>query len=221
MDTEFEQRIYEIYINERPLYIIHKTALPEVKEGLPENHLIFYYRPRIQTLLNCIDHLEKGAKSAIVLYNSTPKETYQSFKTLFKKVVACGGLVQTQVDDTILMIFRRKTWDLPKGKMEKMEKKRQTAMREVEEETGISGLIIDDKIITTQHVFRDKTDQRVLKINHWYWMTVQNKSKPKPQAEEDIDKAVWVSMDDALKKKPIFKSIKKVLLAFKELSGDN
>ena len=218
MGTEFEQRIYEIYVNERPLYIIHKAILPELKSTLPEDHLIFYYRPRIQTLLNCIDHLEKGARSAIVLYNNTPRETFQAFRSLFKKVVACGGLVQTRVDDTILMIYRRKMWDLPKGKMEKSERKRQTAEREVHEETGIGGLVIDDKIITTYHTFRDKSGQRILKINHWYWMTVQEKLKPKPQKEEDIAKAVWMPLKEALRKKPMFKSIKKVLLAFKELS---
>ena len=42
----------------------------------------------------------------------------------------------------ILFIFRNGKWDLPKGGTEKNETMEETAMREVEEETGVNGLSI-------------------------------------------------------------------------------
>jgi len=46
------------------------------------------------------------------------------------------------IKNEILFIFRNGKWDLPKGKAEAKETINQTAIREVEEETGITGLSI-------------------------------------------------------------------------------
>jgi ADP-ribose pyrophosphatase YjhB (NUDIX family) len=40
--------------------------------------------------------------------------------------------------DKFLMIYRMKKWDLPKGKKEKKEKYKDTAVREVSEECNVS-----------------------------------------------------------------------------------
>jgi 8-oxo-dGTP pyrophosphatase MutT (NUDIX family) len=53
----------------------------------------------------------------------------------------------------ILFIHRRGSWDLPKGKEEAGESKWQTAIREVEEETGIEGIELGPKLLKTKHMF--------------------------------------------------------------------
>jgi len=56
-------------------------------------------------------------------------------KNKFKVVRAAGGLVRKK--DRVLMIYRMKKWDLPKGKRESGERSRATAVREVEDAFGI------------------------------------------------------------------------------------
>ncbi|MDB4195885.1 NUDIX domain-containing protein, partial [Flavobacteriales bacterium] len=55
----------------------------------------------------------------------------------FRIVEAGGGLVVNEKDE-VLFIFRKGKWDIPKGKLEKREKIKHGAIREVEEECGIT-----------------------------------------------------------------------------------
>ena len=66
-------------------------------------------------------------------------------------IEAAGGLVFNKENGEILMIFRNGKWDLPKGKLEEGENKKQCAIREVEEECSIVGLDITEKLIETYH----------------------------------------------------------------------
>jgi ADP-ribose pyrophosphatase YjhB (NUDIX family) len=52
-----------------------------------------------------------------------------------KIVMAAGGLVENEHGE-ILLIYRKKHWDLPKGKLDAGETLEECAVREVEEETG-------------------------------------------------------------------------------------
>ena len=75
------------------------------------------------------------------------EENWQDFCSKFIMVEASGGLVFNK-DGDILMIFRNGKWDLPKGKLEIGESVEECAIREVEEECGIVGLNIIDKLLT-------------------------------------------------------------------------
>jgi 8-oxo-dGTP pyrophosphatase MutT (NUDIX family) len=63
------------------------------------------------------------------------------------KEKSCGALVYRWKDDRMqLLIIRHKLgghWSFPKGHVERDETERQTAMREVKEETGVSIQILD------------------------------------------------------------------------------
>ena len=79
-----------------------------------------------------------------VYINNSPEiitENWESFCANYMLIEAAGGLVYN-AKDQLLMIFRNGKWDLPKGKLEVGENIEQCAMREVEEECGISGLTI-------------------------------------------------------------------------------
>ena len=52
------------------------------------------------------------------------------------KIYTSGGLVIK--NNKILFIKKNGIWDLPKGKIEKGHKKKQTAIKEISEETGLN-----------------------------------------------------------------------------------
>lgn len=112
----------------------------------------------------------------------------------FPLIEAAGGLVIDK-NQNILFIFRNGKWDLPKGKVEDGENIRDAAMREVEEECGISGLAIIEKLPPTYHTYTLK-NQRVLKITHWYTMTSSNCNDLRPQVSENITDIKWLKRED-------------------------
>ena len=92
----------------------------------------------------------------------------------------------------ILFIFRNGKWDLPKGKTEPKETINQTALREVEEETGISGLSIIKPLDVTYHIFK-RMDQYYIKVTYWFEMYSEYDGKLIPQEKEGITKVKWIS----------------------------
>ena len=104
-------------------------------------------------------------------------------------IEAAGGLVKND-DGHYLFIYRHEKWDLPKGKIEKNEKVKVAAVREVEEECGITVSKLGDKICKTYHVYTSKGDV-VLKKTHWFAMKYKGNEKLKPQLEEGITDVRW------------------------------
>jgi 8-oxo-dGTP pyrophosphatase MutT (NUDIX family) len=157
-----------------------------------------------------VDHLYKGAEEAMVLYSDDPRAMYRQFCEIYKKVLASGGLVLNEDGSKVLMIFRRGHWDLPKGKRDKGESKRACAAREVMEETGINEVTIEAKLTKTRHMYSLPSGGKAIKVSHWYLM--KSKEVPLiPQTEEDIEKAEWVPISEALSRTPMYRSIEEVL----------
>ena len=119
-------------------------------------------------------------------------------KAFMKKVVksittieAAGGLVKNDAGK-YLFIYRNDKWDLPKGKIEKKEKTKVAAVREVEEECGIKVSELKEKLCKTYHTYIYKGEV-VLKKSHWFMMRYKGKAKLVPQLEEGITDVRWVS----------------------------
>ncbi len=154
----------------------------------------------------------------LVLIDEDINEVWKNFKSLFEEVPAAGGLVLNE-ENEILMIFRRGSWDLPKGKLEKKEKIKECAVREVEEECGLNNVKLDKKLTVTHHLYNLK-GKGSIKPSHWFLMHVDGKPKLKPQKEEDIEKAVWVTRKEAEKLlKKAFPSIVEVFKAYDKLEA--
>jgi 8-oxo-(d)GTP phosphatase len=107
----------------------------------------------------------------------------------FKVVKAAGGLVRKK--EKFLMIYRMKKWDLPKGKIEKGEKNRKAAAREVEEECNVT-VKVDSKICTTWHTYT-MNKRAMIKKTKWYSMDVVDDSKMRPDPSEDIEETRWMN----------------------------
>lgn len=121
---------------------------------------------------------------------------YEAIKTFlkqkFKVVKAAGGLVRKK--DKVLMIYRMKKWDLPKGKKESGEKYKETAVREVQEECQVD-VTLGQKICTTWHTYT-MNKHAMLKKTRWYVMDLENDSKMKPSLEEDIEELRWMTQKE-------------------------
>lgn len=88
------------------------------------------------------------------------------------------------------MMYRKKKWDLPKGKIEKEEGVKAGAIREIEEETGVKIKSIIKKLGKTYHTYKLK-DKWVLKETHWFLAEGDDESELVPQTEEGIEKVGW------------------------------
>ena len=112
----------------------------------------------------------------------------------YLKVNAGGGLV-TNSRGEFLLIQRDGLWDLPKGHQEPGEPMEKTALREVEEETGLHNLILGEFICTTSHTyFRD--ERWYLKHTWWYSMLCNEDTSPVPQSEEGITEVRWADISE-------------------------
>jgi ADP-ribose pyrophosphatase YjhB (NUDIX family) len=110
-------------------------------------------------------------------------------RSKFKIVKAAGGLIRKK--DKFLMIYRMKKWDLPKGKKEKKEKYKQTAVREVFEECTVT-VKLGKKICTTWHTYT-MNKRAMLKKTKWYVMDIIDDARMKPSTEEDIEEVRWMN----------------------------
>ncbi len=206
--------MYKIYINETALFLMKtKDFGPEWMEG--NNQLVSRYPNNPKFLLSHIDMMEKAHRFDRVLIHASDLDVlWKDFKKLLKLIKAAGGLVFTEKGN-VLAIYRQGYWDLPKGKIDKGEGKRAAGMREVMEETGIQSLELESKLLTTYHIYKDNRHGRVLKKTYWYRMKGGEETLV-PQAEEDIEKAVWMSPEDLLAQRPIYQNIIDVIRASKD-----
>lgn len=112
----------------------------------------------------------------------------------YKVIKAGGGVVQNSKGE-VLLIFRRNMWDLPKGKLDKGETIEECALREVQEETGLTQLRLIQPFTVSYHVY-DHHHKKTLKENHWFLMKYSGDEVPTPQTEEDIEIVKWVNIED-------------------------
>lgn len=126
------------------------------------------------------------------LATTTPKEVSDKIKSMYKVIKAAGGVVLK--NNEWLLMYRRKVWDFPKGKLDRDERSRKAAVREIEEETGVKAKI-KGKICTTWHTYTFQ-NSRILKRTKWYVLECVNDTDMVPQAEEDIEKLEWMAFPE-------------------------
>lgn len=144
----------------------------------------------------------------LVCLSEDPQELKDFVKREFRVVKAAGGLVRK--GKQFLLIHRLGKWDLPKGKLEKGEKMKEAAVREVEEECGIR-VERRKKICNTWHSY-NLDGKRILKKTAWYEMDCLDDKKMKPQKEEGIEDIRWMKENEAREAlHDSYKSIREVL----------
>lgn len=117
------------------------------------------------------------------------EKVVEDIKKDYTIIKAAGGLVLNE--GQVLMIWRLNKWDLPKGKLNKGEKPKSGAVREVEEECNVK-VKSGKKICHTWHTYK-QNGRRILKKTYWYRMYCVDDSNMKPQQEENIEDIQWMN----------------------------
>ena len=136
---------------------------------------------------------KKLASFFAITESSTMSQKYK-----IQELSAAGGWVENEFGE-VLWIFRLGMWDLPKGKLEHDEELHECAIREVQEECGLSEVTLCHKLIETVHGYELK-GVSFKKTTHWYRMIVKGRPDLNPQFEEDIELALWLPKKDWLSK---------------------
>jgi 8-oxo-dGTP pyrophosphatase MutT (NUDIX family) len=114
----------------------------------------------------------------------------------FERVVSAGGVIFRRVKDEfeVALILHKGNWCLPKGLVEENETFEQAALREVREETGLDGELVD-KIGEISYSFVQ--EKRCFKTVHFYLFRLVGGSLDMHDSEAYMVK--WFSISDALK----------------------
>jgi 8-oxo-dGTP pyrophosphatase MutT (NUDIX family) len=181
---------YKIYFGNRVLILTDK-----VTKTFEKNDGLFYKFSDKDELKEVIYAFEEFSMVPVLYILAADTEKVMDYiKSFYTILEAAGGIVQ-RPDGKFLGIFRNGVWDLPKGKVEKGEFYKQTALREVEEECGLKDLEIGNRLLDTYHTYKLKGN-KILKRTIWYEMTIKTDQQPVLQAEEGITDYKWFDTDN-------------------------
>ena len=178
--------MYKVFFNDRKIILTDNfTKHFQVKYGL------FYKFRDKRDLGELISLYQKLTRiENLYIFHTDIEELRKAFRKCFIPLNAAGGLVRN-LQGEILLIYRRGKWDLPKGKLEKGESFDSAAIREVQEECGISDVQIENPLLSTYHVYSYKKGL-ALKKTTWFEMIHKGNEELTPQREEDISEVKWV-----------------------------
>ena len=174
--------MYKVFVNNASIHLSTQSFISDEFISTPI---------RKAKMSEIIAKLQDNPSLKFHLYH---KKEEKLLKILHKKmpVVVAGGGKAYNKENKILFIKRNGHWDLPKGKTEKGESIEETALREVEEETGVTGLEITRFLMKTYHVYKSHGKFK-LKLTYWFEMKTDFEGELLPQQEESITKVKWKS----------------------------
>ncbi|WP_274476071.1 NUDIX hydrolase [Mangrovimonas aestuarii] len=176
--------MHTIFVNDKPIILTDKVE----KETHFKNYLL-----DTVNIGKVIKALNKTNMQEVRLIHKNKEKLLKKFLKLLPNVVAGGGKV-LNAEGEILFIYRNDKWDLPKGKAESKETIEDTAVREVEEETGVAGLRIIKPLETTYHIFK-RNGKHKIKITYWFEMVTDYNGLLEPQENEGITKVAWLDSE--------------------------
>lgn len=104
----------------------------------------------------------------------------------------------------------RDRWQLPKGEIEEGENTQTAAVREVAEETGVTGRVLD-KIDTIKIFYRGQEGERIFKNITFFLMEYRDgQAAVTDESKKEIDEVEWFATRKAIEKLT-FKSEKEIL----------
>ena len=167
-----------------------KDALLILTSDLSDTKNQDYFMLNGNAIQTAIDALATKKLKLAYIYHPNHEEILKKFTKKIPLQVAAGGVV-TNKKGKVLFIFRNDKWDLPKGKLDKGETLEEAALREVEEETGVKGLKLENHLKTTYHIFKSSGTYKLKEV-HWYAMKTSYDGKLKGQKSEGIAKVKWM-----------------------------
>ncbi len=172
--------MYKVFVKNAPLILTNE--LSETNKGE-------YFLLNSDAIYKAIDALVNKRLDKAYIYHPNNEEILKKFTKKIPMEIAAGGVV-TNKEGRVLFIYRNNKWDLPKGKLDKGETIEECALREVEEETGVRNLKIENFLKTTYHIFKSGGVYRLKEV-HWFAMKTNYKGELKGQKSEGIEKVKW------------------------------
>ncbi|WKN33043.1 NUDIX domain-containing protein [Porifericola rhodea] len=216
----------KLFVNDTPVEILGQDKV------LDENHYEYQFDARQHKfssiklkddvlvtnaneayIKDCLDYFNKQKVKKLDSITFIVPDIHQAkefVKGQYLVIEAAGGLVRKQ--SKMLMIYRLKKWDLPKGKMEKDESPLVGALREVEEECNVRAEAVAEVCHTWHTYTRNK--KKYLKKTYWFAMDCIDDSQMKAQTEESIEAVKW--MDEAEIKDVLYDSYFSIRYVFRE-----
>ncbi len=208
---------YKVFFNQKSVTIVDFINNADNQQF---NHVVLFQD--ISSLPNEIMQLiaDQSLNDLTILAGDQFAEVKSQLEVLFKPIKAAGGIVRN-TNGEILFIFRHGLWDLPKGKLDGAETPEQAALREVEEETGLTDLRILQKLPSTFHVYTtERKGKTYLKETFWYEMAYHGSETPVPQLEESITEVRWFRETDLTSiRNATFASIRELMIHY--LNGES
>ena len=180
--------MYRLFCNERTL--ISKNFSEETFDGIDPVDVSAYDVENV--IVKIKRWLEDDSVECLDLGDTDGVVVASAVKSLFRQAPAAGGVVM--IDNQFVAIERNGIPDLPKGHIEKGETPEAAAVREVEEETGITDLTIIRELPATWHCYL-LNGIWTIKKTCWYLMTTSSGMRNVPQTEEGISKVYLVNID--------------------------
>jgi 8-oxo-dGTP pyrophosphatase MutT (NUDIX family) len=182
-----------IYFGDKPVYLCDKIT-KEIEQIMHHPDAVFIDELSTAAINSLLHEINKKEFLAGIIFNEDFDKLKKSFFKHFTLVKTGGGLIKNE-SESVLLIFRRGKWDLPKGKQDNGETLAECALREVREETGLQQLKLGKEINTTYHTYIE-FGKHILKESHWFLMTAGSNEDLVPQTEEDITEIVWVKKNE-------------------------
>jgi len=116
--------------------------------------------------------------------------------------ISSGGVVYRRREGTVevALIQVRARWRLPKGQVEEGEGLKETALREVREETGLEGRVVA-KLgdITYWYTTKSKRGEPLRIFKRVYFYLIRYLQGDVSRHDEEVDEARWAPIADAVK----------------------
>jgi 8-oxo-dGTP pyrophosphatase MutT (NUDIX family) len=177
--------------------IIHeplgRTILADHEERYLENFNFESFNVKIEQEEE-VDFEVESTDELKIIFGDTVDQLFARFISNKIIIEAAGGMIFND-ENKLLMMFRNGQWDMPKGKLDDGESIEDCALREVEEETGLSSLQMKQKLQITYHTYKIG-NQQVIKPSHWFLMNFFGNELPTPQTDEGITEIKWIDKSE-------------------------
>ena len=180
--------MYKVFLNDRMItFTTHENIT------LNKTTYIFDDLCTVEEVENWFSSFVKSEVQEAILVHSIPEKFFDLFRSVFVNIQSAGGAVFRE--NKLLFILKNKKWDLPKGKIDKGETAKEAAIREVEEECGISNHQIIKQLLSTYHIYKSPYEESkgswIFKETFWFEMNYLGDDLGNPQLNEGITKVKW------------------------------